>query len=314
MAQRKQFRHCLETVLAWVGVHTVPYFPRRVVLGMAAGLSSAAYFLAGRDRRIALANLDVAYGDSLSRDEKRRIAHGAFRSFGQLVFDLFWFSRFSRSRVERYVVFDPSIEIYFKTRPAVVVTAHLGNWEIMAQAMAYSGEPCVSIAAPLQNPLVDQLLYSLRGKSGQTIQTKTGAVRALLTALKRGDRTGILIDQNTLPTDGGQFVPFFGLPAPVSRAAAMLAARTGSPILFCTCIPEANGRYLLTVSEPFYVAREDAETATAEIAARVEDIIRKHPDHWLWMYKRWKYVPEGHDGKGYPFYARKSSRAAAAAA
>ena len=130
-------------------------------------------------------------------------------------------------------------------------------------------------------------------------------MRRLLRELRAGAGTAMLLDQNTLPRDGGVFVPFFGLPVPISRAAVRLAARSGASIVPVFSVPEPDGTYRGYALEPVPVPRDaDEDGMTAELAKMMEEQIRKHPGHWLWMYRRWKLVPEGHAGDGFPWYSR----------
>ena len=114
----------------------------------------------------------------------------------------------------------------------------------------------------------------------------------------------LLLDQNTLPAEGGTFVNFFGRSAPVSKAPAMLAQRTGAAILVTACLPIPGGRYRLSVCPPYRAEGVSVESATQEILLRLEALIREHPGCWLWTYKRWKFVPPGAERADYPYYAR----------
>jgi Kdo2-lipid IVA lauroyltransferase/acyltransferase len=116
----------------------------------------------------------------------------------------------------------------------------------------------------------------------------------------------LLMDQNILPRDGGAFVDFFGLPVPVSQAVFPLAARTGAPVAFAYCVADEQGRYTVYLSAPVSVADLGATplAATQRVAAMSEAAIRQHPGCWLWMYRRWKWVPPERGLEGYPFYAR----------
>ena len=305
MSEQKVKQHRLESFLAAFASWTIPFLPRFLLRMLAGGLARLAYIASKRDRKVADANLRCVFGDTFSASDRRRITIASFRSFAMLLLDLFWFHRFSEKRIERYVDFDESTSHYFETKPAIIITAHFGNWEVMAQAAAYRNEPCVSIAAPMNNPAVDRLLQNLRGKSGQSIQTQQGAVRALMKVLRSGQRTGLLLDQNTLPADGGEFVDFMGLPAPVSLAGSMLGLRMGAPIMIVYCLAQPGGRYRLFGTEPFDVTKENVADTTQAIATRMGHIIKSNPEQWLWMYKRWKFIPDGHDGQGFPYYARR---------
>jgi lauroyl/myristoyl acyltransferase len=224
-----------------------------------------------------------------------------------VLLDLFWFGWRTHRRVGAHVSFDPSFDHYFKTAPLVAITAHLGNWEVMGLAAARHGEPAFSVAAPLDNRFVDRMLTRLREETGQQIAEQGGAVRTLLKALKHGGRTALLLDQNTLPRDGGVFVTLFGRPVPISKTAAGLASHSGAPIVFTYCVADEKGHYRAYALPPMKASgkRGDEIEITQAIAGMLESVITKHPDQWLWMYKRWKYIPDGESPEQYPFYARR---------
>ncbi len=270
---------------------------------MATWLGSAVFRCSGKLRKIAIANLDVAFGETLSQANKKRIAEESFRTFALVLIDLFWFALFVRRRIAANLKFDPSFDHYFNTSPAIVVAGHIGNWELIAQAVAIHGAPTVSVVAPLDNPYVEWLLNYLRTQSGQKVVFKDGAVKMLLKTLYDGGRVGLLIDQNTLPEDGGEFVDMFGLPVPMSKAAAILSERTKATIVLIYCVQDGHGKYTAYA----HPVEPSGRTMTQTIAAAMEDVVRNHPGQWLWMYKRWKYIPSGHSGSGYPFYTRRAA-------
>jgi Kdo2-lipid IVA lauroyltransferase/acyltransferase len=132
----------------------------------------------------------------------------------------------------------------------------------------------------------------------------------MLRILKNGGLVALLLDQNTQLNEGGVFVDFFGVPATVSAAGASLAYRTGTGIAFGFSIPDANGCYhihLPPVINPPPYRRENADQATLELTRQItrvyEDMIRAHPECWLWMYKRWKHIRPGDSRERYPFYS-----------
>jgi len=301
----KPLRYVLEGVLASLAFVTVPLLPRRAVLSLARGLGDAAFRLAGPLRRIALANLDTAFGDSVDAARKRDVARGAFRMYARFFLDLFWFSFRGEARVRQCFRFDPSFDAHWRTKPAVVVTCHLGNWEMLGQVLAARGEPALSVAAPVRNPFVNWMLRSSRRAAARPIVEKHRMVRRLVRALRAGDRVALLLDQNTVPRVGGTFTPFFGLPVPVSKAAAALAARTDAPIVFVYCVAEEGGVYRAHALPPLTAAEagERYGGVTEAVTRFIEDAVRAHPGEWGWMYKRWKYIPRGYPRKGYPFYA-----------
>lgn len=293
----------------------LPYLPRHLIFIISRVLGSLAFFVMIPERRVALANLDLVYGDSLSEAEKKEITRDSFQTVALMVLDCFWFTRKTEERLSTYVEFDSSCKVYDRTKPAVVVTSHFGNWEVLGVAVAFRGHPCVSAARPLANAKLDKMLNRFRQITGGRIVSKHGAVRALLGALKKGERIALLLDQNTLPVDGGEFVKFFGLDVPISCAAARLSIRTGAPLVFIFCAPMNDGHYQVCVSG-ILDPREwdnDSRKVNQVIANTIEKQVRSSPAHWMWTYKRWKWIPHGGSSEVYPYYAipyidRKTSK------
>jgi KDO2-lipid IV(A) lauroyltransferase len=284
----------------------LPLLPRRVILWLSRVLGAVAYALSPKLRRIAQANLDLAFGDSKTTEEKQAINRASFQSFTLVILDSFWLNRNTTSRLAKTMRYDASFRPVFDGPPVIIVTGHIGNWEIVSLGCGLEGHPMTSIAMPLKSPFADRELNRLREKTGSEIAARKGAIRHIIKALRNGRNTAVLVDQNTLPEEGGTFVPFFGLSVPVSKAAGALWARTKAKIMVCWCVPDEQGVYTVYARPPF---TNDGETLTTEaIAARatqeLEIIIRENPQFWLWSYKRWCFYRESDDKDRYPFYSK----------
>jgi len=306
MKLRRRLRRIPEFLFTCIAFATIPLLPRRGVVLLASGLGWTAYRASLRLRRVAKANMDVAFGDSMTPTQKKVVILQSFRTATLVMLDLFWFSVFSVRRLSRYVSFAPSTEQYFERGPAVVVTGHIGNWEVMGKATAQRGQPTVSVAAPIKNPGVDRLITRSRGATGQQVAGQKGAVRTLLTALRSGQSVALLVDQNTLPREGGEFVHMFGIPVPVSKAPAALAMKTGIRVILGHCPAAPDGSYTIHALPPIDAGGDSATASslTQRIVNALEEVIRQEPGQWLWMYKRWKYIPDGAPADRYPFYAK----------
>ena len=114
------------------------------------------------------------------------------------------------------------------------------------------------------------------------------------------------MDQNTEPREGGEFVDFFHLPVPVSRIVGLLAAKTGAHVVFAFCSADRHGHYHMRTAGPVLsgITSSDISTVTQQVTRVIEEEVRNHPGQWLWMYRRWRFIPPGRDAAGYPFYAR----------
>ena len=303
----RTFRRPFETAAFRVALAVVPLFPRRVVLFLAWTGGNLGFLFDRRGRRIGLANLDVAFGDSKSAAEKKTILRRSFVTFTRTLIDVIWFGTNSKERLNRYVKPDDSVQRLFCGKNQICVTAHFGNWEVAGQNMALHDFPFYSIAMPVKNPEVNRLLIARREVTGQKIIPREGALRKLLGILRGGGKIAFLVDQNTEENEGGIWVDFFGLPVPVTPAPAALAVKTGSEIFIGFCEPLRGGRYRFYITEtivpPEKAEEETTRALTQQIMSVIECEVSKHPEHWLWMYKRWKKINPASNQARYPFYA-----------
>jgi KDO2-lipid IV(A) lauroyltransferase len=312
MKHSPPWRAKIELALCKLGLLVIPPLPRRVVVALAHAIAAVAWRVARRERRIGMANLDLAYDDTLTPQAKRAILCESFHTFALMMLDVFWFSKQTAARVARWVDFDPSMEPLWHHRATVGVTAHMGNWELLGQSVSLRGYPLASVAMPLANPAVDELFQKIRTDNGQQIIPRQGAVRHLLRSLRTGHKIALLLDQNTLPSEGGQFVDFFGVPVPVSAAGSVLGLKTGAVFFFGFCLPQPGGRYRMVATgaftpDPIPPNGDEAAVVAAltqRTAAMIERAVRAYPGQWLWTYKRWKFIPPGADPARYPYYAK----------
>lgn len=303
-------RDKLILLAAWLAQLVIPWLPRAGVQALAKILGLVVFFCLPRRRlRIGLANLEVAFGDSLSARAKRRVIRESVCNMARVVLDLFWFSRDRDGRIKKYVDFEAGFDEAFVRLPFIGVTAHFGNWEMLSQAMGVRGYPGAMAYAPMHVRAAEQVLSRLRSGTTQQFIPRTSAGRALWRALREGRSPGLLLDQNG-NADSGEFVQFFGLPVPAPSVAARLASRSGAPIVPLFCVPAPRGRYLVYARPSFHgpgaSGDQIAEDAVVNqwIMHQFEAEIRRRPDLWLWMFRRWKNIPFGAAcADKYPFYA-----------
>lgn len=309
MAPLKRVRFFLEYMALRIGFLLVPLLGRRLVRILASAGGSAAYACCRNLRRITLANLDIAFGADLPKEDLQEIARQSFRAAALVLLDFLWFSRHTSERISRCVSVDRSVEISLAERPVIGVTAHFGNWELLPAVASEMGVQQVNVFADLKNPYATRFLRRLRDAEEVELAGKSGAVGKLLRALRGGRSVGLLLDQNTTPRDGGIYADFFGLPVPVSTAAGLLSERTGVPIIILFCRLRPDGTYCVYSPSRLDPSKRGAAEIAASILSVFESEISKHPEQWLWMYKRWKYIPTGAPPEAYPFYSKLDSKA-----
>jgi len=307
MKFRPWYRAWPEAAALSVGIAWVPLLPRKAVVGLSRFAAKLAFRYAHELREVGRANLELVFGEEKTAEERDAILLRSFQSFGLLVLDIIWFALNTEKRLEKWFVWDDSCTPLFEDEAQLLLVAHYGNWENMGQSYASKGQPIFSVAAPLKNQSADNIFIAIREKTGQQIIAQQGAARKLLQGLKKGKKLAVLLDQNTKPKDGGIFVDVMGLPAPVSSAPAALAVKTGTSVYTLTGTADERGHYTAHLHD-IMSPDPEAEDPVADLTQRMTDsmaaVIRKRPEYWCWMYKRWELIPEGQHAEAYPFYAR----------
>lgn len=246
--------------------------------------------LAPKLRRNALRNFEIA---------KLPLGSEAVdRIYDHLARMMVYFSRFpTRTRENigewiEYRGFAHFEEAKTRGKGVLFATGHIGNWELSAFAHALMTEPMHVVVRPLDNPALDALVKAYRSGSGNRILDKKDFLRGILEALRANEAVGILIDQNTLP-ENGAFVDFFGTPAATGTTFAKLAAKTGAAVIpGYAWWDEERGKYILEF-DPILEMSGGVEEDTARLTKHFEGVIRKRPEQWLWLHRRWKSRPEG---------------------
>ena len=245
---------------------------------------------APRLRRVALRNLELA-----GLADRERIADGVFLSLGRLMWTFAQFPKITRETVHqwiRYEGLENFTAAHARGKGVLVATAHLGNWELSAYAHALMTAPMHLVVRPLDNARLDDFVEKRRALSGNPIIRKKEAAREILGALKRGESVGILIDQNVL-TNEGVFVDFFGHQASAGTAFVKFAHHTGAAVLPGFALwSEHEQRYVLHFL-PEVPMSGDVAGDTQRVHTRLEAVIRRNPEQWLWLHRRWKTQPPG---------------------
>ena len=267
---------------------------------LAAFLARLAYIVLPRERRKTLAHLDVAF-PHFRWSRKRRLAK---RCYVNLAYSLVEFIKqdFIFSKFDDYARMEGLDELRRTTdegRGAIVVSAHMGNWEMLAAATARSGLPVTVVAREIEPRKINRMLIEHRERSGvkSVFRDSSNAGREVLKAIRSGEIIGILIDQDTKKA-AGDFVPFFGHQAYTPTGAAALARITGAPVFIGLSWRE-NGKLVFhfePVDTQQFAELEGSEfdrALTAHLTAKIEEFIKAHPDQWVWMHERWRHRPSG---------------------
>ena len=305
-AANPTFRHRLEYGAAAGVLRALGALPRPLTRGACEVLAAASYFIWPGLRRVGLFNLRLAFPDWTER-RRRRVLFRTFRGFGRMLADFAWFPRLTRDNVERLIVYD-GFEHYqhaqAQGKGVLFLTAHFGNWELSSFAHSLYGHALNFAVRQMDNPLLDAMILRYRCLSGGKPIEKNDFARRALQALKQGEAVGMLMDTNMLATEG-IFVNFFGKPACTTTGPARLARKTGAALVLGLAIWDANlGKYRLRFEPVSWIKHENAEEEirlnTANFTLLIEEYIRRYPDQWLWVHRRWKTRPPAEPAL-YPF-------------
>jgi len=296
-------REKLEYWLVMIVARPLGWLPRGAARLVAGGIACVAYYVLGRLRRVGERNLALAF-PRLTARERQKILRGVFRSLGRQLVE---FCRMRRHTAEntrdwiRTEGLDHYLAAKARGKGVLIVTGHLGAWELSSFYHSLMGYPMSMVARPLDNRPLDAYVNGIRCMHGNRVLNKDDFARGLLTAMRKGKTVGLLMDTNMTPPQG-IFVEFFGKQACTALGVARVALKTGAAVLPGFMVWEkAERRYMLQfgpqlVFEKSADAEADILAATQQCTSAIESWIRRYPDQWLWIHRRWKTRPAGEPG------------------
>ena len=300
-------REWFEFAAVWSILKILGALPRPAARWLAAGVARAILFCMPRLRKTALFNLRLAF-PQWNEEERRLVLRKMTRNLGWMAAEFACFPRWTPENVERCVILDGHENFLAgrsRGKGVLYLTGHIGAWEISSFAHALYGFPLHYTARPLDNLRVDALVNRYRGLSGNQPVFKNESARVMLKILRDSGTAGILADQNTMP-DEGVFVDFFGKQACTTTGIARLALHTDAAVVPGYAFWDAEiGKYRLRFEPAVELARtgdpdRDILENTQRFAKVIEEIIRRHPEQWVWVHARWKTRPKG-EPPLYPF-------------
>lgn len=281
----------------------VAMMPMFLVQALGRSLGRLAHKIDKKHRKIALLNLDQAFGASKTEEEKKHTVLISFQHFGCAILETLRLHKITRKNFLKYVSLDnvkPFYEGLEAGKGVILCSAHYGNWEVMNLVLGYLNLPMSAMARPLDNPLLHRYLERVRGLSGNGVIYKHKSIRKIITTLKENRIVGIVNDQNV--HDRNKIMAeFFGKDAATTPVPAAMAYKTGAPIVTGYAVPLGKGRYHLRFgslikANPEADKDEEIQRITAEINQRLEQQIMFKPAYWLWMHKRFKTGSDGPSG------------------
>jgi KDO2-lipid IV(A) lauroyltransferase len=260
--------------------------------------------VAGRQRRRALANLHLAYGDTLSPSQRDTLTRQVFQHFGRAIIDFLRAPALRLTDLNALIScegWEPVETARNRGKGIIFVTGHLGNWELLGRWLATVQKiPLTVVAREPEDPALAHYMRTMRESAGFSVLSKGESARGLLRALKRGEAILILNDQNS----GDVFVPFFGIPTGTAVGPASLALHSGAALIPLYCVEKPDHSFHMICLPPVDVANtatgaeEDMDTPcpkqaevlriTTQLNQVLEGIVRQYPEQWLWLHNRWK--------------------------
>src|SRR5436305_54612 len=293
-------RRKLEYAAAWPFIKLLGILPRPLARAFAITISQLVYLFHVRLRNVGMRNLEMAFPEKTEK-ERKRILRAEFTSLGRQLAELCQFPRYTPENIDEVVIYEQLENYeraYARGKGVLFLTAHFGGWELSAFAHSLHGHRVNIVMRPMDNPYLDRMLQNYRTMHGNKVVPKDDFVRGLLAAMKAGETVGILMDTNMTPPQG-VFVDFFGIPACTASGLARIALRTDAAVVpGFTIWDESLGKYRLRFDPALDLVRSgdleaDINVNTQIFTKVIEDYVRKYPDQWLWVHRRWKTRPEG---------------------
>jgi KDO2-lipid IV(A) lauroyltransferase len=262
-----------------------------------------AFAVLGRLRRTGMRNLELAYPE-WTLERRRQTLRRLYRHLGWQLAEFAKMSGYTLDEANAFVEYEGLenwLDARDRGRGVLVVTGHLGAWELSSYYHSLAGHPMGLVIRRLDNPLVDAFVNRIRCLHGNRVIHKDDFARGLISAMRDGETVGILMDTNMTPPQG-VFVPYFGVQACTASGLARVALRTGAAVLPGFLLwDEARRKYILHFGECLDLqqtgdAEADILANTAMFTAAIESFVRRYPEQWLWMHRRWKTRPPGEPG------------------
>lgn len=269
--------------------------PNPIMLFLMKGLSLFIYKIDTKHRNIAKVNLDLAYGDSLSRNEKEKIIKLTYLNLVLLMVDFVRNQGISKEKLLKKVNFENAeilTDALSRHEKIILITGHYGNWELVPLAIAAKFGPLTGVGRKLDSEKMDKILNQNREQFDIEMLDKKGAMKEMMSVLKKNRMLGLLVDQNTSEKEG-VLVDFFGKPVRHTPAAAILSKRFDALIIPTFITSNDYQNYTITFYEAFKTEKsedngQDIVRSVQKQAKITEKIIRQKPQEWFWLHKRWK--------------------------
>lgn len=277
--------------------YLIGLIPSKAAIALASILGRIWFAFDRRHRQVALFNLTRAFGSRMAPGQIRTMARHVFSNLVMLIFEIGWSLHMKDADLRKHFRFHGMGHLQTalqQKKGVLILTAHIGNWELLIDAAGRIGMPISAIYRPLEFGPLDRFFIDLRSRSGASLFSKKNAMRKVMRSLKSNALIGVLLDQNSR-LKHGVFADFFGASASTSKGLALLARKTGAPVVPLFLVRE-GGCFRVEFGAPLPRIKtgdktKDIEAATQLYNRAIEDIILRYPEQWFWVHRRWKTKP-----------------------
>jgi KDO2-lipid IV(A) lauroyltransferase len=290
----ERIRFLLELELVNLTGWLIRLLPYGSVVNLADLLGVLAFDVVRIRRKVTLANLKLAFGKEKSAEELKKIGRRSYQIIARAFVEHLYLPRLNKQEIFDLVEFNslnPFRKAIQEGKGAVLASAHFGSWQLMGVAVAQHDLPMNFLVQQQRNEKVDRLAYSYVQDKGVGVLYRRFSARKVLDLLKQNKLVAMLPDQDA--GRKGVIVKFFGQPVSVHRGPAYFAMESKAPIITGFIVQNSKAKKKAYIQEPYYPIltgdeEKDAQTILQEITFRIEEFVRKYPEHWFWPHRRWK--------------------------
>lgn len=283
-------------IVGFIGL--LRFLPRRAAISLMRLLGRLGFALAAGPRRRTIEHLTFVYGHEKTPTEIKKLAQRVFVHFATVAGDFVRLPVILREDINQLVTatgLEHLDRAFAEGRGLLMITCHFGNWEMLGAWLARNGYRMSVVGTTLFDPRLDKILVETRDQAGYTNIARGKGTRDIIRTLKKGEAVGMLIDQDTKAD--GVFVNFFGRPAHTPTGPTVLARRLDLPIIPIFSYLQDDLTYRIECLPPLELVKTDNEADDIQINTQkcsdaYEAMIRRFPEQWVWMHKRWKTQPE----------------------
>jgi Kdo2-lipid IVA lauroyltransferase/acyltransferase len=255
------------------------------------------FYVVQARRKVALANIRIAFGTVKTESEIRALARKVYQNFAMTAMDVVRLPELSLEKIKEITSLEGKEYLdnsRARGKGTVMITGHLGFWDITGLRILAEGYPMTYVSGGFRNLMIDKLYNWFREQRGIKVLPRQYALRGVLKSLARNELIGIVSDQNA--GTNGVFVDFFGKKASTPIGAARFALKSGASIVMVLNVPDADRKHYRALVIPVEINKtgdEEKDTLlyTERFTKILEDVVRQHPEHYFWLHRRWKTRP-----------------------